>query len=1012
MLASVIDTFLNLTGLGQPKEQQQASHSILDFFTTLLYNADHFINTKKNQIALKLHKAFPDEPLYLHWTLLSMLLQEPNRCNGHAGSPSPISLSIAHRCLQTLLNQSANKSHPELEDPNNFWIVLKVLEMVAQSHPELDHSKIVGIGKLKFPDSLLQPSNTSDRLENGPSTNDATISKSTSLPSPSRAIECRRPELPEYISLAREDYFTIFDSSLGRMMRFKYLNLELMWRQRAVEWANPIGLRELIDRMNMRLEFEDHNWSTMITLNQAASNLLRVEKSAVNEYNLIDHFYLQLNHKQQTQKSCERGYALARVDLRCRLRDPSLSELKDNFHPLAGILFFSNLDQVVFSYFDQFGDKTCCFDDLAPYLKLLTPAEANQLGVALDSANRSETDQLCETFLRKQINLEKIRRSIALIPGDKQVAEAARLMRSYSKYIPLGNNLPTTTLQPADGMAILAAQALIENWQGPHGELKQAICSVANLYAATYILEGCLARSAQQYQARSLLIRLHRLLGNLPRNVALFYKFGIKHIQYDTLSHLGLDRCSIFFGHNSPPPAIEEDGQSQALRVLNLIEYPATFYEYIESDTSTWINNCYMSGNYIKVEDLSFFKHQINVSLQRKVLRIERIRLLLFEKIRLSLSNSKKIGSLRVRSDSDDESSSWDRDEVEMNLLEVLQDCQSTIDNRDFTVIPDCRPWSTLGTCHQTSLGPMLGVSFLFFGVVYLLELHNTNLMVMYSTARAVKNRWLWTMSTIYARVVTPHLKFVDHPSLSDPDFFSEVRAAMVFFVPSRLSKLVGALRVCLADRLFSQCTSFEIELFQYSKTLSNMLKSTQSNLLESHTQRLVEFFARRNDEVEALNKSSPADLSHSDMTAPPSQLLAIIHSAYEVSGRLGFCLFRFASMQFISSSSSPPKGNKLAKTLKATNTKIINKLKSLDVLIQTTLDEIDKQQDSPTTRGQTMCLFGSAQLGFPWREETGEEFGTEDHWRDSLLKIFHQQRATLVGWHSLIKLAINPTTL
>lgn len=94
-----------------------------------------------------------------------------------------------------------------------------------------------------------------------------------------------------------------------------------------------------------------------------------------------------------------------------------------------------------------------------------------------------------------------------------------------------------------------------------------------------------------------------------------------------------------------------------------------------------------MSGNYIKVEDLSFFKHQINVSLQRKVLRIERIRLLLFEKIRLSLSNSKKIGSLRVRSDSDDESSSWDRDEVEMNLLEVLQDCQSTIGMR-LTRIP------------------------------------------------------------------------------------------------------------------------------------------------------------------------------------------------------------------------------------------------------------------------------------------------------------------------------------
>ncbi|KAH9442703.1 hypothetical protein Pst134EA_031636 [Puccinia striiformis f. sp. tritici] len=94
-------------------------------------------------------------------------------------------------------------------------------------------------------------------------------------------------------------------------------------------------------------------------------------------------------------------------------------------------------------------------------------------------------------------------------------------------------------------MALLAAQALIEDWEGPNG-------SVANLYAACYVLEGCLARSAQQYQARSLLIRLYRLLGALPPSFNHFVEFGIKHIQHDTLSHLGLDRCSIFFGHTYP----------------------------------------------------------------------------------------------------------------------------------------------------------------------------------------------------------------------------------------------------------------------------------------------------------------------------------------------------------------------------------------------------------------------------------------------------------------------------
>ncbi|PLW14579.1 hypothetical protein PCANC_15736 [Puccinia coronata f. sp. avenae] len=915
-----MDTFLSLAQLGKLKDQQQ--------------------------IALKLHKAFPDEPLYLNWALLPMILQAPNRCNGHTGTRSPISVSIAHRCLQTLLDQSLklkNQPHtsnqPELEDPNNFWIVLKVLEMVGHSLPEDDHSKILGIRKLNYSESLFQPSSISDQLRNGPSTapcQASTISQLASLdlePSPTASgqIDSRRPELPEYISLAREDYFKIFDSSLGRTMRFKHLNLELMWRQRAVEWANATGLKELIDRMKKQLESDDHNWSTMTTLNKASSNLLRIEESAVDQYNLIDNLYLELHTKQLVQKSSERGYALARVDLRCRVRDPSLSELKDNFHPLS-----ANLDQVVLSYYDQFGDKTCCFDDLSPYLKLLTTVETQKLGVALDQAYEAAIDQSCETFLRKQINLERIRRSIALLPGNKHVSEAVRLMRRYLKYLPLGNDLPTTTHQPADGMAILAAQALIQDWEGPHG-------SVANLYAAAYILEECLTKSPQQYQARSLLIRLYRLLGNLPRSLTLFYKFGIKHIQHDTLSHLGLDRCSIFYTHDIPSDS-EKEEQGPPARFLDLIEYPASFYEYIESDTSTWINNCYMSQNYIKVEDLTFFKHQINYSLQRKILRIERIRLLLLDKISSSLSNtSKQNRPVRVTSDSDHENAStWDADEVEMNLLEVLQDCHSTIDNRDFTVIPDCRPWSTSGTCHQTSLGPILG------------------------------NRWLWTMSTSYARIVTPHLELLDHPSLSQPDFFSE-------------------------------CTSFEVDLFQYCKTLSTLLKSTQANLLESEAQNVVEFFERRNRELEALNKA-PTDLPLSDTKkVPPSQVLAIIHCAYE-----SFCLFEFAYRQHVPASSLPSRSNKVVKTLKATKTKILSKLKTLDALIQTLLDEMDRRLEADNKNAsETVCVFASPQLPFPWREEPEQDLGTEEQWRDSLLKMCQQQRGTLVGWHLLIKAVI-----
>ncbi|KAH9446253.1 hypothetical protein Pst134EA_030175 [Puccinia striiformis f. sp. tritici] len=926
-----METFLSLAGLGKLKDQQQ--------------------------IALKLHRAFPDETVYLNWALLSMILQEPGRSNSHTGERCPMSISIAYRCLQTLLNQcvklktqSPDPSTPtELEDPNNFWMVLQVLEMVGQFYPGDDGSKVVGISKLKYPESLFEPSSTSGRFRSTPASTApeeaSALSQLASLsiespPVPNRDIDCGRPELPQYIARAREDYFKIFDSSLGQMMRLKYLNLELMWRQRAVEWANSAGLKELIDRMKKRLESDDHNWSTMITLNQGASNLLRIdESSGSNEYDLVDHLYLELNAKQNAQNCIERGYALARVDLRCRVRDPSLTELKDSFHPLA-----ENLDQLVLSYFEQFGEKTCCFDDLAPYFKLLSTDELEKLRVALAQHRKTEIEQdpsSSESFLRKQISLEKILRSIALPLGDKHVAESTRLLRSYFKYLPLGKDLPTTTLQPADGMALLAAQALIEDWEGPNG-------SVANLYAACYVLEGCLARSAQQYQARSLLIRLYRLLGALPPSFNHFVEFGIKHIQHDTLSHLGLDRCSIFFGHTYPP-AYENGEKIQHLQAFDLIEYPATFYEHIEADTSTWISKCYMSGNYIKVEDLSFFKRQINCSLQKRVLRMERVRLLLFEKTRWSLMNTSRTkGTPRVKSDPDDECPFWDPSEVEMNLSEIFSACRPTIDNRDFTVIPDCRSWSTSGTCHQTNLGPPLG------------------------------NLWLYTMSLTYTWMFKPQRTYGDHLRLRQPDKFPE-------------------------------CTSFEVDLFHYSKAFITLICCEEPRLLGSYSQSLVGFFQRRNDELEAFTNTS-ADASGSRRPVPPSQLLAIIHCAYE-----GLCFLEVAHERYSDPSWNLfSKGKMIAQTIKTTRTKILAKVQTMDLLIQKVLDGINHDlllEDDSSPRVIPKCLFASLQMPPPWAGEPIEGFGTLGDWNQSLSKLFLDQRDTLIGWHSLIKLYISSTS-
>ncbi|KAI9626953.1 hypothetical protein H4Q26_017640 [Puccinia striiformis f. sp. tritici PST-130] len=874
-----METFLSLAGLGKLKDQQQ--------------------------IALKLHRAFPDETVYLNWALLSMILQEPGRSNN-----TPESMCQTQDSISGPLNSDRARG------PEQFLDGAPSLEMVGQFYPGDDGSKVVGISKLKYPESLFEPSSTSGRFRSTPASTApeeaSALSQLASLsiespPVPNRDIDCGRPELPQYIARAREDYFKIFDSSLGQMMRLKYLNLELMWRQRAVEWANSAGLKELIDRMKKRLESDDHNWSTMITLNQGASNLLRIdESSGSNEYDLkiwISSYFLTL----------------------------------------------SNLAK-----------KTCCFDDLAPYLKLLSTDELEKLRVALAQHRKTEIEQdpsSSESFLRKQISLEKFSDLSPYLLETSMSPNPPGYLGATSNTCHW--DLPTTTLQPADGMALLAAQALIEDWEGPNG-------SVANLYAACYVLEGCLARSAQQYQARSLLIRLYRLLGALPPSFNHFVEFGIKHIQHDTLSHLGLDRCSIFFGHTYPP-AYENGEKIQHLQAFDLIEYPATFYEHIEADTSTWISKCYMSGNYIKVEDLSFFKRQINCSLQKRVLRMERVRLLLFEKTRWSLMNTSRTkGTPRVKSDPDDECPFWDPSEVEMNLSEIFSACRPTIDNRDFTVIPDCRSWSTSGTCHQTNLGPPLG------------------------------NLWLYTMSLTYTWMFKPQRTYGDHLRLRQPDKFPE-------------------------------CTSFEVDLFHYSKAFITLICCEEPRLLGSYSQSLVGFFQRRNDELEAFTNTS-ADASGSRRPVPPSQLLAIIHCAYEVCstvdrhssnitdlGSLTGIMFPRGAHERYSDPSWNlfSKGKMIAQTIKTTRTKILAKVQTMDLLIQKVLDGINHDlllEDDSSPRVIPKCLFASLQMPPPWAGEP-MRFGTLGDWNQSLSKLFLDQRDTLIGWHSLIKLYISSTS-
>jgi N-terminal acetyltransferase B complex non-catalytic subunit len=94
---------------------------------------------------------------------------------------------------------------------------------------------------------------------------------------------------------------------------------------------------------------------------------------------------------------------------------------------------------------------------------------------------------------------------------DQESSRVVNLVREYFEALPLGRDLPKLELQPADDLAILAAQVYVNMFVLDH--------TVAHLHNAIVLLEYALKKSPHSYQIRLELVRIYRLLGV----VAIFY---------------------------------------------------------------------------------------------------------------------------------------------------------------------------------------------------------------------------------------------------------------------------------------------------------------------------------------------------------------------------------------------------------------------------------------------------------------------------------------------------------
>ncbi|KAK2466858.1 hypothetical protein APHAL10511_001116 [Amanita phalloides] len=318
----------------------------------------------------------------------------------------------------------------------------------------------------------------------------------------------------------------------------------------------------------------------------------------------------------------------------------------------------SRLLYLMQQYFEKFGDKACCFEDLKPY-QILAGEDSTKWTSFLESVpeNFSSAEEL-----RRLINSYKLLRCKLLAPDVTVEAESGRATlytKHYLLGLQIGLNLPSSELQPADDLAILAGHSFVMLWTLTNDE--------GYLFRATSLLEFVLTKSTQSFQSRLILIRLYRLLGAPSLALEHYRALHVKQIQHDTLSHLILSRASTFSLSSTGDLTLA----SECLEATQI-------YLSNSQETGDYIVRAFTTEKYSQIPEFFAFEERLDNSLQRDIIKMEHLRMRLTHELISS-------------------------DVVDMELIELKFIFDRTHhDNRDFTILPNYQPQSVISLNEQT----------------------------------------------------------------------------------------------------------------------------------------------------------------------------------------------------------------------------------------------------------------------------------------------------------------------
>ncbi|GAA5848362.1 hypothetical protein JCM8547_004490 [Rhodosporidiobolus lusitaniae] len=603
------------------------------------------------QVSMKMSKQFEDDR-YVWWFILSTILLIRDLSNPHP--QASLLLSLAERQLATRYaslpdppSSSSSDSKLDFASADEFHVMTRFLELRAQ-YAALNSS------------SPAPPFSTPLVLSSLPPT-----------------------ETPRTPSQALLDHFA---SPAGEKWCQSNLGFELWYREALLRYGmfEEKEWEKLWDRLQGALEKGDTNWHTMLYLIRAAFSLAAGSSSSYFSspsspssstpspagLDLIarSRDVFRKLATDSPKAKVERGFLLGLLETAREVKSRGWEET-NAFLPL------------VKQYFERFAGKMCCFDDLYPYLSLLSASETVSLREELVAEAEKATFSSISDATRCINALKVVRYLSNEASVEEEVASAESCLKRYYQALPLDKDLPPTELQPADDFVLLAGQAFVSAYHTSYDR--------THLERALVISETALLRSKYKYQLRILSSNLLRLLGAPSLSLAHYRTFGVKNIQYDTLSHLVVGRGATF--------AIEGNVGKEG-EVFEATAETERWYRGGQKEAQEMVVKAFNMDRHSKVEDFSEFRHRLDTSLEKNLVTVEALRMRVVRGV-LDLAGIEE-GTKAVE--------------------KVLAKAGDYSDNRDYKTLPNFQRKGERTVWQQTEMGERPDASWLrAFSAIY-----------------------------------------------------------------------------------------------------------------------------------------------------------------------------------------------------------------------------------------------------------------------------------------------------